>query len=340
MRTYQEFAGEREVLLFEDGLHSQEMVIHTTANGRQRDQTSQPDWLPREAGARILISQLFKEPYEWTDSVPEDNPKFQGLLEEEALFLDISVEIPGVPLEEEEEEYHVVTDKPKPGFEELAVAALNNAGINAEACVRDARAAMNAAAAAAAAAAMRPNGPCLVEAFEDEIVYNIMFDLSNLGLVPPGDNPEPEEPTTAPDNDTPPPSLCWYPTQSCRSMVGNQPYDAYAPQMQFLQLGEVQACMSALAASNEREINSAETMTKAQMHATMGCMELNDVEHESDKKMTMSDKHEVAVWAYLMTQYNLKPGLCKFGAKGEQAAMSELTQLHVIDTWTVMDPKN
>ena len=39
-----------------------------------------------------------------------------------------------------------------------------------------------------------------------------------------------------------------------------------------------------------------------------------------------------------MTQYNLKPGLRKFGARGETAAISELTQLRVMDTWTVMDP--
>ena len=39
-----------------------------------------------------------------------------------------------------------------------------------------------------------------------------------------------------------------------------------------------------------------------------------------------------------MTKYNLKPGLRKFGARGETAAISELTQLHVMDTWTVMDP--
>jgi hypothetical protein len=39
-----------------------------------------------------------------------------------------------------------------------------------------------------------------------------------------------------------------------------------------------------------------------------------------------------------MTQYNLKPGLCKFRANGEQAAVSELMQLHVMDTWMGMDP--
>jgi hypothetical protein len=70
----------------------------------------------------------------------------------------------------------------------------------------DARAAMNAAKAAAAAAAVRLDGPRLVEAFKDKIVYNIMFDLPNASLMPPSDNPEPEEPVTAADNDTPPPT--------------------------------------------------------------------------------------------------------------------------------------
>ncbi len=43
------------------------------------------------------------EPYEWTDSVPEDDPEFQGLLddEEEAAYPEISAELPGVELEEE-----------------------------------------------------------------------------------------------------------------------------------------------------------------------------------------------------------------------------------------------
>jgi len=39
-----------------------------------------------------------------------------------------------------------------------------------------------------------------------------------------------------------------------------------------------------------------------------------------------------------MTQYNLKPGLRKFGEKRANAAMDELTQLHIMDTWTAMDP--
>ena len=47
---------------------------------------------------------------------------------------------------------------------------------------------------------------------------------------------------------------------------------------------------------------------------------------------------EFKVWEYVMTQYNLKPGLRKFGAGGATAAVDELTQLHIMDTWMAMDP--
>ena len=72
-----------------------------------------------------------KEPYEWTDIIPEDDLEFQGLLEEEAPFPDVSAELPGVILEEEEEgDYQVVTNEPHPAFKTLAAAALDNAGID------------------------------------------------------------------------------------------------------------------------------------------------------------------------------------------------------------------
>jgi hypothetical protein len=72
------------------------------------------------------------EPYEWTDTVPEDNPEFQGLLEEEeaAAYPDISAELPGVKLESEEEDFKVVMDEPTPDFAHLAAVALENAGID------------------------------------------------------------------------------------------------------------------------------------------------------------------------------------------------------------------
>ena len=36
---------------------------------------------------------------------------------------------------------------------------------------------------------------------------------------------------------------------------------------------------------------------------------------------------------HIMTQYNLKLGLRKYGQRGQTAAVKELTQLHVMDTW-------
>jgi hypothetical protein len=40
-----------------------------------------------------------------------------------------------------------------------------------------------------------------------------------------------------------------------------------------------------------------------------------------------------------MMQYNLKPGLWKFGERGAKATVSEMTHLHIMDTWTVIDPE-
>jgi hypothetical protein len=49
---------------------------------------------------------------------------------------------------------------------------------------------------------------------------------------------------------------------------------------------------------------------------------INDTTQELDKEMCAQLEVELGVWAYLMVQYNLKPGLRKFGEKGEKAAVS------------------
>ena len=53
--------------------------------------------------------------------------------------------------------------------------------------------------------------------------------------------------------------------------------------------------------------------------------------------MHETSEEELGVMAYILTQYNLKPGLRKFGTRGEKAALKEMTQLHIMDTWTPMD---
>jgi hypothetical protein len=65
---------------------------------------------------------------------------------------------------------------------------------------------------------------------------------------------------------------------------------------------------------------------------------INDIEHIFDPELVTDLVDKVKVWRYLMSQYNLKPGLRKFGERGAKAATDKLTQLHIMDTWTAMDP--
>ncbi len=64
---------------------------------------------------------------------------------------------------------------------------------------------------------------------------------------------------------------------------------------------------------------------------------VDDVAHRVNKVMCTTLEEELGVMAYLLTQYNLKPGLRKFGTRGETAALKEMPQLHIMDTWTPME---
>jgi len=64
---------------------------------------------------------------------------------------------------------------------------------------------------------------------------------------------------------------------------------------------------------------------------------IDDATHEVDAELCTTSREEMMVWGYLMTQYNLKPGLRKFGARGASAVVKELTQLHIMDTWTPLE---
>jgi hypothetical protein len=51
--------------------------------------------------------------------VPEDDPELQGLLEnedEEAIYPEILVELPGVTLEDKEDSTHMVIEEEEPDF--------------------------------------------------------------------------------------------------------------------------------------------------------------------------------------------------------------------------------
>jgi hypothetical protein len=212
-------------------------------------------------GQEFLFLNRRKEPYEWTDEVPEDDPKFQGLLKETAQYPDTPAKLPGVELKWEIKDNQVVTDEPEPDFAELAAAALENAGIDPQYRLRSAQAAVDA-----------PPGPTLIEANAEEIVYKITFDLPDtglvgLGIVPNYDTTPGAAAATHIDNDVQ--NLAMetvelltddahqparrYPTRSHRSVIGNKPYDRYFPHTTFLQLEEMQAHRSVLMGDNMPE---------------------------------------------------------------------------------------
>jgi hypothetical protein len=155
-----------------------------------------------------------------------------------------------VELETEEPDYAPVSDEPETDFRELAEAAIHNTGIKENDWIRTAHA-------AAARVAADRNRPGVVEAEENEIVYEITFDLSDAGLpapasaLPLGDNRN--DTITAPvipDNtDIPVENSTRYLTQACRSAVVNQSYDQFAPYVSFLQLGQSQAQVNLMVAA-------------------------------------------------------------------------------------------
>jgi hypothetical protein len=115
--------------------------------------------------------------------------------------------------------------------------ALNNAGIDPVAHLR--------AAHKTAASAVGPaRGPALIDANNDEIIYELMLDLPNKGLQPPNAPtgiavvaPDlPNVPTFGGNTDEPENKTLesCYPVQSCRSAVGHQAYNKSASQTTFV----------------------------------------------------------------------------------------------------------
>ena len=264
--------------------------------------------------------------------MPEDDPDFQGLLEEPELapYPDLSSELPGVTLEDEDVDEAVVSDEPEPDFAELAAAALDNAGINANQRIQ-----------AAAQRANTGSGPAVIEAEDDEIVYEITFEMPDDGLM--GDGAAVAD-IAVPVNDTV--QELAHKTVDILTDTDDTPrryltrtrrgVTRYTPQTTFLQLGEVRAHRSVMDA-----IKLTGATREERMHATTWIgttMTQDDTDHTVDRELVTTSEDEFKIWAYVMTQYNLKPGLRKFGTRGATAAVEELTQLHIMDTWTAMDP--
>jgi hypothetical protein len=256
----------------------------------------------------------------------------------------ISAELPGVELTSKEDDYPAILEEPEVDFQHLAAAAPDNAGINTVAQLRTTR---DLADAATIGIAPQNSRAALIEVDKDKIVYEITFNLPDAGLEL---DIEPTIPPVQQGNATAVNATNYDPSQSCRSVVEHQP-EPVAPRVpiahrtrlqatrkNFLQLGEVRTHRSVL------EARRYAGMTKEErIHATTSSIihlepKVDKTVHKIDAELITKLEDEMKVLAYLMTQYNLKPGLRKFGTRGATAALDELMQLHMMDTWTAMDP--
>ena len=210
--------------------------------------------------------------------------------EDKAPYPDISAELPGVALEIEERNFTPVTDKPEDNFRDLAGAALHNAGINADQWICAALDANN-----------ERQAPAIIKADNDKIVSEVTFDFPDAGLPIANaldanlDNQKNDTlvPTIVADNTDAhsPPSR--YPTQSRRSVIGNQPYNAYAPHVAFLQLGTTQAHRHVLKAAQLLQMSKEEKMFATT--ASSAAPTVDETIHRYNKIMTTTSEEELHV---------------------------------------------
>ncbi len=107
-------------------------------------------------------------------------------------------------------------------------------------------------------------------------------------------------------------------------------------QVMFIQLGETRVHRSVLNA--EKIARMAKDDWMHMMTSSGKDMIVDEADYTVDPSLVTSCKAKLKVWGYLMMQYNLKPGLCKFGTSRKDTAISKMMQLHVMDMWTAMDP--
>jgi hypothetical protein len=206
------------------------MFVHTNPHAGPHHCKSNNIGAKEKQGRTFRFLNQQAQPYEWTDEVPEDYMEFQGLLEEEeaAPYLNLSAEPPGVELERKEAEFTAITKEDESDFWALAAAALNNAGIDPNMRIWAASNHIDYNA--------DQQGPAFVKAGQDKIMSGITFDLPDTGLAP-RQNTIPAGAEKFGSNTHSSikslhhasPEQRRYPQQSCRSVVGHEPYDLYAP---------------------------------------------------------------------------------------------------------------
>jgi hypothetical protein len=108
--------------------------------------------------------------------------------------------------------------------------------------------------------------------------------------------------------------------------------------MTFLQLKEVQAQRSVVKANRLARMTKEERLMATATHNMLASDMIDNTIHTSNPKLVITDsKEEIKIWGYVMTHYNLKAGLRRFGDRGKTVEIEEMTQLYIMDMWKVMD---
>jgi len=98
--------------------------------------------------------------------------------------------------------------------------------------------------------------------------------------------------------------------------------------MTFLQLGAVRAHRSVLEATRLARMTQEERLLA--MTTTALKPFIDNVTHGVDQAMCMISEEELGVMAYLLTQYNFKPGLRKFGTRCVKRPQEEIQLINVL----------
>lgn len=82
-------------------------------------------------GRRFVFANRNRKDFDWSDEVPIDDQRFQGLLmlEPVAQYPDVPAELPGIEMEDEDGERPAVEDEEQPDEAGQAQLALENAGL-------------------------------------------------------------------------------------------------------------------------------------------------------------------------------------------------------------------
>jgi hypothetical protein len=93
-----------------------------------------------------------------------------------------------------------------------------------------------------------------------------------------------------------------------------------------------QAHRSIAKANSLARMTKEEQLMATTMYNMLALDMIDNTTHISNPKLITDSEVEIKVWGYVMTQYNLKAGLRRFGDRGKTTAMEEMTQLHIMDT--------